>query len=143
MANRPATQASDTSSELAISARNAGLHYVTDRRPGIVRARNRGGAFDYFDPQGRRIRKSQPLERIKRLAIPPAWQDVWICQDASSHLQATGRDARGRKQYRYHSNWRRTRDETKYDRVIGFGRALQKIRRRIARDLSRRGLPPT
>ena len=141
MANRPATQASDTSSELAISASNAGLHYVTDRRPGIVRARNRGGAFNYFDPQGRRIRESQPLERIKRLAIPPAWQDVWICQDASGHLQATGRDARGRKQYRYHSHWRKIRDETKYDRVIGFGRALQKIRRRIARDLSRRGLP--
>ena len=103
MANRPANQAPETSSELAISARNAGLHYVTDRRPGIVRARKRGGAFDYFDPHGRRIRETKSLERIKRLAIPPAWRDVWICPDASGHLQATGRDARGRKQYRYHS----------------------------------------
>ena len=143
MANRPAKKTLETSSELAISARNAGLHYVTDRRPGIVRvrARNRGGAFDYFDPHGRRIRETQSLARIKRLAIPPAWRDVWICPDASGHLQATGRDARGRKQHRYHSDWRRIRDETKYDRVIGFGRALQKIRRRVARDLARRGLP--
>ena len=85
--------------------------------------------------------RRNPLARIKRLAIPPAWRDVWICPDASGHLQATGRDARGRKQHRYHSDWRRIRDETKYDRVIGFGRALQKIRRRVARDLARRGLP--
>ena len=141
MANRPANQAPETSSELAISARNAGLHYVTDRRPGIARARKREGAFDYFDPRGRRIRERQSLARIKRLAIPPAWRDVWICPDASGHLQATGRDVRGRKQHRYHSDWRRIRDETKYDRVIGFGRALQKIRRRVARDLARRGLP--
>ena len=141
MANRPANQAPETSSELAISARNAGLHYVTDRRPGIARAHSRRGAFDYFDPHGRRIRETTSLERIKRLAIPPAWRDVWICPDGSGHLQATGRDARGRKQYRYHSGWRRIRDETKYDRVIGFGRALQKVRRRVARDLTRRGLP--
>jgi DNA topoisomerase I len=141
MANRPANQTPEISSELAISARDAGLHYVTDRRPGIVRAPSRGGGFDYFDSRGRRIRESQSLARIKRLAIPPAWRDVWICPDASGHLQATGRDARGRKQYRYHPDWRRVRDETKYDRVIGFGRALQKIRRRVARDLARRGLP--
>ena len=140
MANRPANQAPETSSELAISARNAGLHYVTDRRPGIVRARKRRRSVRLFRSSvagGSERRKS--LERIKRLAIPPAWRDVWICPDASGHLQATGRDARGRKQYRYHADWRRIRDETKYDRVIGFGRALQKIRRRVARDLARRG----
>lgn len=141
MANRPAHQAPETPSELAASARNAGLHYVTDRRPGIVRARKRGGAFDYFDPRGRRIRETKSLARIKRLAIPPAWRDVWISPDACGHLQATGRDARSRKQYRYHPDWRKIRDETKYDRVLGFGRALQKIRRRVARDLARRGLP--
>jgi DNA topoisomerase I len=141
MANRPTHQASETPSELAASARNAGLHYVTDRRPGIVRARKRGGAFDYFDPRGRRIRETKSLARIKRLAIPPAWRDVWISPDACGHLQATGRDARSRKQYRYHPDWRKIRDETKYDRVLGFGRALQKIRRRVARDLARRGLP--
>ena len=141
MANRPAHQAPETPSELAASARNAGLHYVTDRRPGIVRARKRGGAFDYFDPRGRRIRETKSLARIKRLAIPPAWRDVWISPDASGHLQATGRDAGSRKQYRYHPDWRKIRDETKYDRVLGFGRALQKIRRRVARDLARRGLP--
>jgi DNA topoisomerase I len=141
VANPPANQAPATSSDLAISARDAGLRYVTDRRPGIVRARNRGGAFDYFDPQGRRVRGTESLARIKRLAIPPAWREVWICPDASGHLQATGRDVRGRKQYRYHSDWRKIRDETKYDRVIGFGRALQKIRRRVARDLARPGLP--
>lgn len=141
MANRPTHQAPATPSELAASARNAGLHYVTDRRPGIVRARKRGGAFDYFDPRGRRIRETKSLARIKRLAIPPAWRDVWISPDASGHLQATGRDAGSRKQYRYHPDWRKIRDETKYDRVLGFGRALQKIRRRVARDLARRGLP--
>src|SRR5262245_11586471 len=141
MASRPTPQAPETPPELAASARNAGLHYVTDHRPGIVRARSGRGAFDYFDPHGRPIRERKSLARIKRLAIPPAWRDVWISPDASGHLQATGRDARGRKQYRYHPDWRKIRDETKYDRVLGFGRALQKIRRRVARDLARRGLP--
>jgi DNA topoisomerase I len=141
MASRPTHQAPETPPELAASARNAGLHYVTDHRPGIVRARSGRGTFDYFDPHGRRIRETKSLARIKRLAIPPAWRDVWISPDASGHLQATGRDARGRKQYRYHPDWRKIRDETKYDRVLGFGRALQKIRRRVARDLARRGLP--
>jgi DNA topoisomerase I len=141
MVNRPANQAPATPSELVAAARHAGLHYVTDQRPGLGRVPSRGGAFDYFDPKGRRLRETESLQRIKRLAIPPAWRDVWICPDAAGHLQATGRDARGRKQYRYHPDWRKIRDETKYDRVIGFGRALQKIRRRVARDLARRGLP--
>ncbi len=141
MANRPANQALQIPPELAISARDGGLRYVTDRRPGIVRARKNAEAFDYLDSQGRPIREAKSLERIRRLAIPPAWRDVWICPDASGHLQATGRDARGRKQYRYHADWRKVRDDTKYDRVLGFGRALQKIRRRVTRDLGRRGLP--
>ena len=90
MANRPTHQAPETPSELAVSARNAGLHYVTDRRPGIVRARKRGGAFDYFDPHGRRIRETKSLARIKRLAIPPAWRDVWISPDASGIFRPPG-----------------------------------------------------
>ena len=139
MANQSPSQG-PLSSDSAASARDAGLRYVTDRRPGIVRRRRKSGAFDYFDARGRRIREPQSLGRIKRLAIPPAWSDVWICPDASGHLQATGRDARGRKQYRYHSDWRKVRDETKFGRIIAFGRALEKIRRRLTRDLAQPGL---
>jgi DNA topoisomerase I len=128
-------------SELITSVREAGLRYVTDARPGIARKMGKDKAFAYFNAAKRYIRDRTTLERIWHLAIPPAWKDVWICADARGHLQATGRDARGRKQYRYHSEWRRIRDETKYDRVIAFGRALPRIRRRVARDLTRRGLP--
>ena len=126
--------------DVVVSARHAGLRYVTDSRPGIARQRRRDG-FRYLDPAGNPIRDVKQLERIRHLAIPPAWRDVWICPDLSGHLQATGRDARGRKQYRYHAEWRAIRDQNKYDRVIAFGRALPKIRRRVARDLARRGLP--
>ena len=126
--------------EYAASARAAGLRYVSDARKGITRRRN-GRGFRYFDAGGRRIRDTILLERIMQLAIPPAWNSVWICPDAKGHLQATGRDVRRRKQYRYHPEWRKLRDETKYDRMIAFGRALPKIRRRVARDLRRRGLP--
>ena len=127
--------------EVAFSAKEAGLHYVSDSRPGIRRRRVRNGSFRYFDPTGTPVRDQKRLERIKRLAIPPAWRAVWICPDAQGHLQATGRDARGRKQYRYHPDWRTVRDQNKYDRIIAFGRALPRIRRRVARDLSLRGLP--
>ena len=126
--------------DVVVSARHAGLRYVTDSRPGIVRQRRTDG-FRYLDPAGNPIRDVEQLDRIRRLAIPPAWRHVWICLDPTGHLQATGRDARGRKQYRYHGNWRTIRDQNKYDRVIAFGRALPKIRRRVARDLARRGLP--
>jgi DNA topoisomerase I len=126
--------------ELAASVREAGLRYGSDARPGITR-RRRNGSFQYFEADGRRIRDANTVERIKRLAIPPAWENVWISPYANGHLQATGRDIRGRKQYRYHPDWRRLRDETKYDRMIAFGRVLPKIRRRVARDLGRRGLP--
>ena len=97
--------------------------------------------FGYFDPAGSRITDDNELARIRKLAIPPAWTDVWICPSPKGHLQATGRDARGRKQYRYHPRWRAVRDETKYDRVVAFGEALPRIRARTERDLDRPGLP--
>ena len=117
-----------------------GLRYVSDRRPGI-RRRRAGKGFAYLLPDGGRVDDPETLARIRALAIPPAWTDVWICPVGNGHLQATGRDARGRKQYRYHSRWREVRDETKYERLGEFGRALSAIRRRVARDLSRPGLP--
>jgi DNA topoisomerase-1 len=120
------------------SARSAGLRYVSDDRPGITRKMGRLG-FEYYRA-GRRIRRQAELKRIARLAIPPAWTDVWICPDPRGHLQATGRDARGRKQYRYHPEWRATRDETKYERMLDFAAALPKIRARTAADLAQSGL---
>ena len=121
------------------SARAAGLHYTTDTRPGIRRVRH-GSRFRYFAPSGRRVTNPEELARIKSLVIPPAWEAVWICADPHGHLQATGRDARGRKQYRYHPKWRIVRDETKYYRLIGFAKALPVIRRRTNADLRRRHL---
>ena len=117
------------------AARSAGLRYTTDTRPGIRRER-RGSGFRYVGPDGRAV-KAADVQRIRSLVIPPAWTDVWICPDPLGHLQATGRDARGRKQYRYHQRWRQVRDETKYHRLIGFARALPAIRRRTAADLRR------
>jgi DNA topoisomerase-1 len=122
------------------SARAAGLHYSTDTKPGIRRHR-KGRAFQYTHSDGRRVTDRTTLARIKALVIPPAWIDVWICSDPRGHVQATGRDARGRKQYRYHPKWRTVRDETKYGRLIAFGRALPAIRRRTEADLRRAGLP--
>jgi DNA topoisomerase-1 len=124
----------------AASAEDAGLRYVTDAAPGITRRRS-GRGFVYLRPSGRRISDPATLQWIRSLAIPPAWTDVWICPSRQGHLQATGRDARGRKQYRYHPRWRRRRDAVKYERIIAFGEALPRIRRRIARDLRRPGLP--
>jgi DNA topoisomerase-1 len=122
------------------SARMAGLRYVTDSRPGFRRTR-RGTGFVFFDDTGLRIRDLQEIRRIKALAIPPAWTDVWIAPTGEGHLQATGRDQKGRKQYRYHPRWRAVRDETKYGRMMAFGAALPEIRRRVAHDLTRHGLP--
>jgi len=124
----------------ALSARSAGLRYVTDAAPGIKRVRA-GSGFRYVGPRGEPVRDPETLWRIKRLAIPPAWKDVWICPSENGHLQAVGRDARGRKQYRYHASWRETRDETKYQKMIAFARALSSIRARVAEDLARPGLP--
>jgi DNA topoisomerase I len=122
------------------AAEDAGLRYVSDDQPGFSR-RRRGEEFEYLDQKGKPIRDEQRLLRIKRLAIPPAWTDVWICPSPTGHIQATGRDARRRKQYRYHERWREMRDENKYDRLITFGKAFPKIRRRIKKDLALSGLP--
>jgi DNA topoisomerase-1 len=121
------------------AAKSAGLRYVSDEKPGITRTGS-AKSFRYIGPDGRVVRDAATLGRIKRLAIPPAWTKVWICPYPHGHIQATGRDDRGRKQYRYHPDWRTVRDETKYERMIAFGQALPKIRRRVQRDLSRPGL---
>ena len=123
-----------------LHAADAGLTYITDARPG-VRRRRAGTGFAYAGPDGERITNPARIAWFKRLAIPPAWTDVWISPIRRGHIQATGRDARGRKQYRYHPQWRAVRDEAKYGRLIDFARALPKIRRRTDRDLRRRGLP--
>ncbi len=121
-------------------ARAAGLRYVHDDRPGIRRVRS-GRAFRYVGPDGRTVRDPEVLDRIRRLAVPPAWTDVRICPLANGHIQASGRDARGRKQYRYHPHWRETRDATKYHRMIAFGSTLPALRARTEADLARPGLP--
>ena len=106
------------------AAEEAGLQYVSDDRPGYTRRANYG-EFEYLDTQGKLIRDEHRLLRIKRLAIPPAWTDVWICPSASGHIQATGRDARRRKQYRYHERWREIRDENKFERLAAFAQVRQ------------------
>lgn len=122
------------------SAQAAGLRYVSDTLPGIRRRRS-GKGFSYIGPDGKRIRDENVLRRIRSLAIPPAYSEVWICPQPNGHLQAVGRDARGRKQYRYHPKWRETRDETKFGRMRAFSEALPAIRRRVESDLARPGLP--
>ena len=122
------------------AAKFAGLRYVDDTRPGITRVRA-GDSFSYKDPAGKAIADPETLRRIRSLAIPPAYTDVWICPREDGHLQATGRDARRRKQYRYHPRWREVRDESKYSRTLAFAEALPKIRSRVAKDLARRGMP--
>jgi DNA topoisomerase I len=122
------------------SAALARLRYVTDRRPGIRRLKS-GSGFRYIGVNGQVIRRQEILARIRALAIPPAWTDVWICPDPRGHVQATGRDAKKRKQYRYHPDWRAIRDETKFDRMQAFARALPILRRRTRADLARPGLP--
>jgi len=125
--------------ELVAAAEEAGLQYVSDERPGYRRKPKRK-EFEYFDTEGKPIRDEQRLLRIKRLAIPPAWTGVWICPSPNGHIQATGRDARGRKQYRYHERWREVRDENKFDRLAEFAKALPNIRRRVTQDLKLPGL---
>ncbi len=125
--------------EAVATAREAGLRYVTDDTPGITRL-GAGRQARYRDPSGHAVTDPATLARIRRLAIPPAWTDVWICPLPNGHIQATGRDDRGRKQYRYHPDWSAVRDGAKFERMVAFGRALPRIRRRVARDLRRRGL---
>jgi DNA topoisomerase-1 len=126
--------------EAAQMAVEAGLVYVSDAVPGIRRLRA-GRGFRYLTPANRRLAAAKELKRIAGLAIPPAYRDVWISMEARGHLQATGRDARGRKQYRYHSEWRQVRDSAKFDRMVAFGEALPKLRRKLKRDLAVPGLP--
>lgn len=117
-----------------------GLIYTSDAQPGYRRSRQRGG-FVYLAPSGARVHSARTLERIRRLAIPPAYADVWICRDARGHLQASGRDARGRKQYRYHPDWRSARDASKYERLLAFVEHLPALRAAVQRDLALPGLP--
>ena len=135
-------QSQDQATRPPISAKRAGLRYTTDARKGITRVR-RGSGFHYLRPSGKAVTDPADLQRIRKLAIPPAWRDVWISPDPHAHLQATGRDARGRKQYRYHARWSSVRGETKFDRMVPFGRALPEIRDRIARDLREDALSKT
>ena len=122
------------------SAQAAGLRYVSDTQPGI-RRKKAGKGFVYLGTDGRPIRDAKELQRIRALAVPPAYTDVWICPSPNGHIQATGRDARGRKQYRYHPKWREVRDETKFERMLAFSEVLPRIRRAVERDLQRPGLP--
>lgn len=122
------------------SAKEAGLRYVSDTQPGIRRIRC-GRGFRYRNPDGSPVRDAETLARIKSLVIPPAWKQVWICPSARGHLQAAGRDAKGRKQSRYHPRWREVRDETKYERMLAFGTALPLIREQVGRDLALPDMP--
>src|SRR5712691_4342456 len=122
------------------SASAAGLRYVNDDDPGVRRERA-GSGFRYVSRDGRRISDPAMLLRLKHLVIPPAWTDVWICADPEGHIQATGRDARGRKQYVYHARWREVRDAAKYERLVAFGEALPRIREQVENDLRRCGIP--
>jgi DNA topoisomerase-1 len=122
------------------AASAAGLRYVRDVEPGIRRVRA-GKGFRHLDLDRQPVRDQEQLARIRKLAIPPAWREVWICPIANGHLQATGRDSKGRKQYRYHALWREARDDTKYERMIDFARVLPALRTRTEADLSRPGLP--
>src|SRR3954468_10504437 len=123
------------------SAEIAGLRYVNDETMRGIRRTGRGARVRYIDADGRAVKDAETLGRIRSLAIPPAWTNVWICPHANGHVQATGRDARGRKQYRYHARWREVRDEVKYGRLIAFAEALPRIRERTDADLRRPGLP--
>jgi len=122
------------------AARVAHLHYVSDAKPGIIREKGEAG-WVYREPGGAVISDERVIARINKLAIPPAYTEVWICRDPNGHLQAVGRDARGRKQYRYHARWRAVRDEVKYGKMLVFGRVLPQIRARVRADLARHGLP--
>jgi DNA topoisomerase-1 len=142
IARRPqsAKPADDANRQPAPATMPPGLRHADDSKPGYTRKREKDG-FVYFDASGKRIDDADDIQRINALAIPPAYEDVWICPDPRGHIQATGRDARGRKQYRYHPRWRETRDADKYERMAEFGRALPRIRARVAHDLKLPGMP--
>jgi len=134
------TETSITTVQSHTSAAAAGLLHVSDAAPGIRRMRRDDG-FDYLLPDGSKMTDAEALERIAGLAIPPAYEDVWICRNPRGHLQATGRDARGRKQYRYHPKWRLVRDAQKFERMPAFAEALPRLRRRLRKDLALSGMP--
>jgi DNA topoisomerase-1 len=140
LAREPMTPAAAGLTDEVETAREAGLRYVTDDRPGITRHRA-GKGFSYRDAFGERITSRLEIARFRSIVIPPAWTSVWICPNPRGHIQATGRDARGRKQYRYHPAWRAIRDASKFDRVLGFGEALPRLRARIEDDLRLPGVP--
>jgi DNA topoisomerase-1 len=137
---RPAGRLPEIVREPAQAAQAAGLRYVSDTMPGISRKKS-GKGFTYVGPDRKTVRDQEQLARIRSLAIPPAYIDVWICPIPNGHIQATGRDARGRKQYRYHARWREVRDETKFGRMLAFSEVLPRIRDGVERDLARPGLP--
>ncbi len=122
------------------SAKAAGLHYMTDSAPGITR-KGAGKGFSYLDHRGQRITDRSVIARIKKIVIPPAWTDVWICPHPDGHIQATGRDAKNRKQYRYHERYREIRDETKFERILEFSKVLPHVREQVEHDMSLPGLP--
>jgi DNA topoisomerase I len=140
MSSDPGLETLDPKVEAQRHARANGLRYVSDTDPGI-RRRRRGAHFIYINADGKALRDPDTIARIRKLAIPPAYTDVWICPHERGHIQATGRDARGRKQYRYHAEWRATRDDGKFSRMIEFGSRLPRLRRRLKKDLALEGLP--
>ena len=140
MADGGTTVEAETATDPRAAAKAARLHYVDDARPGITRDKGADG-FVYRGPDSAEITDEKVIERIRKLAIPPAYTEVWICRDPRGHLQAVGRDARGRKQYRYHADWRAIRDEAKYGKMLLFGRKLPEIRAHVQHDLALPGLP--
>ena len=143
-ASDPSTNGKSKEEQIAASmedAKSAGLRWVSDESPGITRKRAGRNAFTYVGPDGKPVRDEDEMLRIRKLAIPPAWTEVWICPHWNGHIQAVGRDARGRKQYRYHEKWREVRDENKYGRMMDFVKALPALRKRVDQDLLRPGLP--
>jgi len=133
-------QVLDRTAEVAATIAEEGLRYVSDSAPGYTRKRT-GTTFSYYDKDGKRITDAAVIRRIKSIGIPPAYESVWICPSANGHIQATGIDARGRKQYRYHPKWRELRDQNKYEHIIQFAAALPALRERVAADMKRDGLP--
>lgn len=137
--SEPTVEINEAEEQALEAAERAGLRYVSDDEPGITRKRKDKG-FVFLDARGKPIKDASTLDRIRKLAVPPAYEDVWICADEDGHLQATGRDARGRKQYRYHARWGEIRDANKYERMIAFGSMLPRLRRNIAAHMQRKGL---
>jgi len=136
----PARLRASGAADAVRSAKVAGLRYISDEATPGIRRVGKPNSFRYLDAGGRPVRGRAELDRIRALAIPPAWTDVWICPNASGHIQATGRDARGRKQYRYHQEWQKTRDEAKFVKILTFARALPQLRKRLRRDMRRKRL---